>query len=128
MARIKGVDTKAERLVRKLLTNLGYRYRLNYRRLRGSPDIAFPRRKKVIWVHGCFWHRHTDCSLARLPKTRLDFWLPKLEGNRLRDQANIRELSDLGWQSLVIWECELKSRQELQTRIKAFLDPLDAGN
>lgn len=130
MARVKGRDTIPERVVRSLLTRLGYRYRLHYRQLPGSPDIAFPGRKKVIWVHGCFWHRHSGCPLARLPKSRLEFWLPKLTGNSARDEANLQQLHDLGWRSLVIWECEIKDKdlEGLKLRIQRFLESSDASD
>lgn len=121
MGRVKGYDTKTERRVREILTKLGYRYRLNYRRLPGRPDIAFPGRRKVIWVHGCYWHRHQGCALARLPKTRLDFWLPKLEGNRIRDSENEIRVRQLGWDVLTVWECQLRDREALQTKLNQFL-------
>ena len=90
MSRVRGKDTKPELLVRRLVHGMGYRYRLHRRDLPGTPDLVFPGRRKVIFVHGCFWHRHPDpaCKLARLPKSRTDFWLPKLEGNRARDIEN----------------------------------------
>lgn len=93
-----------------MLRALGYRYRLHGRGLPGRPDFVFASRRRVIFVHGCFWHRHPDpaCPLARLPKTRLDFWLPKLEGNRERDERKLMELEAMGWKALVLWECELR--------------------
>jgi DNA mismatch endonuclease (patch repair protein) len=123
MGRIRGKDTGPEKAVRSLLHRLGYRFRLHYKTLPGRPDIVFPRRKKVIFVHGCFWHRHPDpaCRLARLPKTRLEFWLPKLEKNQQRDHAILAALSERQWQSLVIWECELKDPVETANRLVSFL-------
>lgn len=121
MARVRSKDTKPEMRVRRLLHALGYRYRLHDRKLPGHPDLVFKGRRKVIFVHGCFWHRHDGCGLARLPKSRLDFWLPKLEGNRLRDARKLEELDQLGWTSLVIWECELKDMNLLEKRLKTFL-------
>jgi len=122
MSRIRSVDTKPEMAVRRLVYRLGYRYRLRSR-LPGRPDLVFLGRKKAIFVHGCFWHRHDSpaCRLARLPKTRLDFWLPKLEGNRERDQKAVEELKRLGIEVLVVWECELKDEGELEMRVREFL-------
>lgn len=101
----------------------GYRYRLHKANLPGKPDLVFAGRKKVIFVHGCFWHRHPEptCPLARLPKSKLDFWVPKLEANRQRDEANVRELQQAGWEVLTIWECQLKNEKELKSRIREFL-------
>lgn len=123
MSRVRGRDTKPELLVRRLAHGLGYRFRLHRRDLPGTPDLVFPRRSKVIFVHGCFWHRHSDpdCRLARLPKSKLDFWLPKLETNRKRDDVNLARLADLGWDVLVIWECQTRDRDVLEARILEFL-------
>lgn len=121
MARVRSKDTKPEMQVRRLVHAMGYRYRLHDRKLPGHPDLVFKGRRKVIFVHGCFWHRHEGCGLARLPKSRLDFWLPKLEGNRLRDARKLEQLNQLGWTSLVIWECELKDICLLEKRLKTFL-------
>ena len=115
MARVRGKDTKPELLVRRAMHAAGLRYRLHDRRLPGSPDLVFPGKRAALFVHGCFWHRHDDpsCKLARLPKSRIDFWEPKLEGNRLRDLRHVAELEAAGWKVLVAWECELKSNQRL---------------
>lgn len=124
MARVRNKDTKPELAVRRMVRALGFGYRLHHGNLPGRPDLVFPGRKKAIFVHGCFWHRHESvppCPLARLPKSRLDFWLPKLEGNRLRDQEKQRKLMEQGWTYLVIWECELKRQAMLEDRIKSFL-------
>ena len=101
MSRVKGRDTGPEWAVRRLVHGLGYRYRLHRKDLPGCPDLVFPSRRKVIFVHGCFWHRHPDpaCKLARLPKSRLEFWVPKLERNRARDLHSQARLIDMGWQS-----------------------------
>jgi len=124
MGRVRGRDTKPEMVVRRLIHGMGYRYRLQARDLPGRPDIVFRKRKKAIFVHGCFWHRHPDpaCKLARLPKTRLDFWLPKLEGNRRRDIANVERLEALGWQVLLVWECELRDREQLRNVLRRFIE------
>jgi len=124
MACIRAKHSKPEHIVRSLLHRLGYRFRLHRRDLPGSPDLVFSGRRKIIFVHGCFWHRHPDpaCKLARLPKSRLDFWLPKLEANRERDVRNESALAEAGWRSMVVWECELRDREQLQNRLQAFLD------
>jgi DNA mismatch endonuclease (patch repair protein) len=123
MSRVRSRDSKPEMLVRRLIHAMGFRYRLHDRKLPGSPDLVFAARRKAIFVHGCFWHRHPDpcCPLARLPKSRLDFWLPKLQTNRERDLRLQSELSALGWRFLVVWECEMRDREQLQNRLRAFL-------
>lgn len=124
MARVKGKGSEAEMTVRRLVHRLGYRYRLHGGKLPGRPDLVFPGRKKVIFVHGCFWHRHPDpdCKLARLPKSRHEFWVPKLEGNRARDLRQLAALEALGWRALVLWECGLKDEAFLENEIRTFLD------
>ena len=124
MARVRGKDTKPELLLRSLVHGMGYRYRLHQKGLPGKPDIVFSSRRKVIFMHGCFWHRHDDpaCKLARLPKSRSEFWLPKLEGNQVRDKRNIEALEQLGWASLVVWECQMRSPELVGKRVRAFLD------
>lgn len=123
MALVRARDTSPERNVRALVRALGYRYSLHNRHLPGKPDLVFPSAKKVIFVHGCFWHRHpsTRCKLARLPKSRLEFWLPKLLENRARDLRTQRSLNRLGWRYMVIWECQLPHVDRLETRIRRFL-------
>jgi len=122
MALVRSKNSRAEMVVRKLVFALGYRYRLHVRDLPGKPDLAFRKLRKVIFVHGCFWHRHGSCSLARLPKSRPEFWIPKLEGNKQRDQRNKEALEKEGWRVLTIWECEIKDRDQLQATIGRFLD------
>lgn len=122
MAKVRSKGTKPEMAVRRLLFSMGYRYRLHDRSLPGSPDIIFKSKKKVIFVHGCFWHRHEGCRLARLPKSRLDFWIPKLEGNRERDARTLLQLKSQGWDAFVIWECELKDLNLLEKRLNGFLE------
>jgi len=123
MAKVRGRHSKPEMLVRRLVHAMGFRYRLHDRRLPGSPDLVFSKLRKVIFVHGCFWHRHPDpdCGLARMPKSRLDFWAPKLQGNRERDLRRQSELEALGWQSMVVWECRLRHKEQLENELRAFL-------
>ena len=123
MARIAGKHTAPEMAVRRLVSALGHRYRLHGAKLPGKPDLVFAGKRKAIFVHGCFWHRHAakTCKLARLPKTRLDFWLPKLEGNRRRDARNRRALARAGWKTLVVWECQLGNIDRMRNRIARFL-------
>lgn len=122
MALIRSKNTKPELVVRRLVHALGYRYRLHRCDLPGTPDLVFAARSKVIFVHGCFWHRHVGCALARLPKSRGDFWVPKLEGNAERDKRNMRALRRLGWGVMTIWECQLRDTPQLESRIRRFLD------
>lgn len=124
MARIKSKDTKPEMVVRKLTHSLGYRYRLHRKDLPGKPDLVFPRYKAAIFVHGCFWHQHPDptCKDGVMPKSRIDYWAPKLGKNQLRDIQNISTLEKFGWKSLIIWECEVKDITTLKNRIENFLN------
>lgn len=122
MGRVRSRHTKPEMTIRRMVHAMGYRYRLHAKDLPGKPDLVFRARKKVVFVHGCFWHRHAGCALARLPKSRQEFWLPKLEANRLRDMKNESALRDAGWGVLTIWECELSDIARLKTRIRGFLD------
>lgn len=122
MALVRSEDTKPEMRVRRLVHAMGFRYRLHCRDLPGKPDLVFRKRRKVVFVHGCFFHRHEDCALARLPKSRKDFWLPKLEGNKTRDARDIAALRLEGWDVLVVWECETKDRVALAARLRCFLE------
>lgn len=126
MGRIGGKNSRPEMIVRRAVHAMGYRYRLHKADLPGKPDLVFIAAKKIIFVHGCFWHRH-DCKLGRLPKSRVDFWLPKLEKNRLRDAANREALDALGWQCLTIWECEVNDRNALMARLADFLGRGECG-
>jgi DNA mismatch endonuclease (patch repair protein) len=123
MGRVKSKDTKPEMWVRRLVHGMGYRYRLQVSALPGKPDLVFPKYRKVIFVHGCFWHRHPDrnCKLARLPKSGKGFWLNKLQSNYNRDLVKQQELRKLGWGILVIWECELRNQKLVESKIGAFL-------
>lgn len=121
MSLVKSKDTKPEIFVRKLVHGLGYRYRLHNKNLKGKPDLVFKSKQKVIFVHGCFWHLH-DCGTYNLPKTRKDFWIPKLEANAKRDLENNLYLKKEGYDILEIWECELKDVDLLKNRIIKFLE------
>ena len=124
MALIRGTDTGPELVVRRIVHSMGFRYRLHVKTLPGKPDLVFPRLRKVILVHGCFWHRHRKktCTLARLPKSRVEFWQSKLEGNRLRDQTIKRSLRKAGWSILEVWECEMQNFDALRHRLRYFRD------
>ena len=113
MSRITGRNTKPEILLRSLLHREGFRFRLHDKRLPGKPDIVLPRHCTVIFVNGCFWHRHNNCEYAYTPKSRQEFWLNKFQGTVQRDQEKQKMLADLGWQVLVVWECELKRNSSL---------------
>jgi len=126
MGLVRARDTRPELLVRRLVHGMGNRYRLHRRDLPGTPDLVFPGRNKIIFMHGCIWHRHTDGALARLPKTRSDFWLPKLTANAERDRLNVHvhvhAPRRLGWSVLTIWECQLGDTAKLANRFRRFLD------
>jgi DNA mismatch endonuclease (patch repair protein) len=109
-------------VVRRMLHAAGYRYRLHVRDLPGKPDLVFPARRKVVFINGCFWHRHRGCALARLPKSRVEFWTEKLERNRQRDERNVAALKELGWEVLTVWECEVGDPAILMPRVVAFLE------
>lgn len=118
MAMIRSKHSKPELAVRKLIHSLGFRYRLHGDDLPGKPDLVFRSRRKVIFVHGCFWHRHSKaCPLTRMPKSKLEFWGPKLEENRRRDRRNMSKLAAAGWRSLIIWECQLGDLDTLSCRV-----------
>jgi DNA mismatch endonuclease (patch repair protein) len=121
MSRIKGRNTKPELAVRSLLHRMGYRFRLHKADLPGKPDIVLSRYKTVIFVHGCFWHRHKDCRFAYTPKSRTDFWLKKLESNVIRDIQVKSDLELLGWRVITVWECELRDMDQLSRKIAAEL-------
>lgn len=116
MSGIKGKNTKPEMIVRQALHRLGYRYRLHDKRLPGKPDLVFPSRKAVIFIHGCFWHRH-DCHLFKWPSTRKEFWRGKILGNCERDSNTKSCLMDQEWRILTIWECSLKGKTKLPTEV-----------
>jgi DNA mismatch endonuclease (patch repair protein) len=121
MRRIRKRNTKPELAVRRAAHALGVRFRLHRRDLPGTPDLVFPRHRKVIQVHGCFWHQHKGCKLARQPKSRLDYWLPKLARNIERDHATRAALEAAGWACLVVWECETQDIRGLEGILRRFL-------
>jgi DNA mismatch endonuclease (patch repair protein) len=120
MARIRGKDTKPELLVRQMIHALGFRFRLHRRDLPGTPDIVFPRLRKIIFVHGCFWHRH-QCRFAYTPKSNTEFWNRKFSANVERDSRSVGELRALGWRVFVVWECQTKEPSCLLVKIDRFL-------
>lgn len=124
MSCVRSKNTKPEILVRHLIWELGYRYRLQVHELPGKPDIVFRRQKKVIFVHGCFWHRHQGCPNNRTPKSRIEFWSKKFVRNQQKDSENYRLLNDNGWQFLIIWECEIKKNKFdiLRSKIIEFME------
>ena len=109
MSKISGKETKPEVIVRKFLFANGFRYRKNDKRLPGKPDIVLPKYKTVVFVHGCFWHRHKDCNYSKLPDTNTEFWEKKINANVLRDKKNQKELDKLGWKHLKVWQCSLSN-------------------
>lgn len=124
MRAIRSKDTKPELVIRRLVHGMGYRYRLHRHDLPGRPDLVFPGRRKVLFVHGCFWHSHPDprCKRSNHPKTNRGYWTAKLKRNQERDRENRARLLELGWQVLVIWECEVEAGVGLADRISEFLD------
>ena len=120
MSSVGSKDTGPELVVRKLLHSLGYRYKLHKRELPGSPDVVFEKRKKVIFVHGCFWHGH-ECRYGRLPKSKSGYWEAKIAKNQERDENNIYQLKQIGWDFLVIWQCHLKDIDTVRERLMYFL-------
>lgn len=121
MQAVRSKNTKPELMLRSLLHREGYRFRLHRRSLPGTPDLVFPARRKAVEVRGCFWHGHAGCARAKLPATRQDYWIPKLEANRTRDAANERALALMGWRLLIVWECELREAAQVLKRVRRFL-------
>ena len=126
MRRVRGKNTTPERAVRRVAHALGYRFRLHRRDLPGTPDLVFPRLRRAIFVHGCFWHRHEGCARTTTPKTRAAYWREKFEQNMHRDRRNLAALRRLGWSVLVVWECQTFERTELLAKLSRFLD--DGGD
>lgn len=121
MSRIRGKDTKPELAVRRIAHGLGFRFRVHRRDLPGSPDLVFPRLRKVIFVHGCYWHRHSGCRYAYSPKSNISFWHAKFNANVARDGLAIVELEKLGWDILIVWECETKDEDKLLRSLATYL-------
>jgi DNA mismatch endonuclease, patch repair protein len=124
MRNIRSKNTVPEMVLRRLIYKLGYRYRLHSRHLAGRPDIVFSGRRKIIFVHGCFWHQHPGCREGRLPASRLEYWEPKLQRNKARDASNQARLEADGWKVLVVWECQTKETGRLIEMLKHFLEDL----
>ena len=122
MGRIRGKNTSPELAVRSLIHKLGYRYKLYSKDLPGRPDMVFVRQKKVIFVHGCFWHGHKGCPKGKLPKSNLDYWKPKLKRNKKRDSQNQQMLESERWKVLTVWQCEVKNKENLRNRVTEFLE------
>lgn len=122
MKKIGPKNSKQELFIRKLIFSFGYRYRLHRKDLPGKPDLVFPKYKKVIFINGCFWHGHT-CKRGKLPETNREFWKKKICGNVKRDKENYKKLKEFGWKILVVWQCEIKTKntEYLQQQIKSFL-------
>jgi DNA mismatch endonuclease, patch repair protein len=127
MSRVRGKDTAPEMKLRRLIHGMGYRYRLHVGDLPGKPDLVFPSRHALIFMHGCFWHRHANCKLARLPKSKLDFWETKLEQNRQRDLGYRERLRAMGWRVLIVWECELHNLDHVSRVVREFLGERGGG-
>jgi DNA mismatch endonuclease (patch repair protein) len=127
MSRIRGKDTRPELALRKILHSLGLRYRLHGVGLIGKPDIVFSRYKTVIFVHGCFWHRHAGCSIATTPKTNTSFWIEKFNKNVLRDARVVSALENLGWKVIIVWECELNSYSRCLNTGKRLVENIRNG-
>jgi len=121
MSLIRSSNTKPELVVRKILHSLGYRFRLHKKDLPGKPDIILKRYKTVIFVHGCFWHQHKRCKRSNIPKSNTSYWKPKLERNTKRDKKHKADLKRLGWKTIVVWECELKTIEKLEKKLTKAL-------
>jgi len=120
MSRIRSKDTKTEKAVRSMLHNMGYRFRLHVKELAGKPDIVLPKYKTIIFIHGCYWHRHPGCKYAYTPKSRVTFWEKKFKENVRRDEKNQLDLKKLNWKVMVIWECELSDLEMLRKKLGAI--------
>jgi DNA mismatch endonuclease (patch repair protein) len=125
MSRVRSKNTRPEMLVRKAVHRLGFRFRLHQRELPGTPDLVFPKHRKILFVHGCFWHRHPGCAHSTMPQTRPQFWRTKFEANQRRDRIAQSALRALGWTVDVIWECEVKNPESLRIRLRRFLIETD---
>jgi DNA mismatch endonuclease (patch repair protein) len=124
MSKIRGKNTQPEKVVRKFLFSKGYRYRINDSRYPGSPDIVLPKCKVVIFVHGCFWHGHENCSLGRLPKSRTDYWKSKIEKNKERDLLVKEKLEAAGWRVIIVWNCQIRTKKAANAALPELLDKI----
>lgn len=122
MSRVKGRDTGPEKVIRSILHAMGYRFRLHEKRLPGKPDIVLPRHQRVVLVHGCFWHGHQGCNRSKRPKSNVDFWNRKIDGNIRRDVENQEKLRTAGWKILTVWQCQIRDRERLQNRLRDFME------
>lgn len=122
MSRVSGKNTKPELVVRSLLHNMGYRFRLHRNDLPGKPDITLPKYKKIIFVHGCFWHGHIGCQRAKRPTTNMNFWNEKLNKTIERDEITVNNLKQLGWDVLTVWTCEVKDTEKLGNKLLSFIE------
>lgn len=122
MSRVRNKDTKPERVVRSLLHRLGYRFRLHDKKLSGKPDIVLARHRKVVFIHGCFWHRHGVCRALSIPENNSDFWARKFAENVRRDGEKLAALREAGWDVLVVWECQTKDRDKLERTVRSFMN------
>ena len=125
MSRIAGKETKPEIEIRKFLFARGFRYRKNVKWLPGKPDIVLPKYKTVIFLHGCFWHRHEGCRRSKAPETRREFWKKKISGNVSRDKSNIEALREQEWNVIVIWQCEMKNKMDTEKRLELLVREID---
>lgn len=125
MSRIRGKDTKPEEVVRKYLFSKGFRYRKNDKRYPGKPDILLPKYRTAIFINGCFWHQHPNCTAATLPETNKDYWSKKLQRNAERDALQIRQLHELGWYVIILWECEISNRTKREERLQSLADEIE---
>lgn len=128
MSRIRGKNTSPELIVRRLLHRMGYRFRLHVKNLPGKPDIVLPKYKTVIFVHGCFWHRHKGCKNCTTPTNRRQFWLKKLNGNAARDDVHRRALRKLGWNSITFWECQIEDTRRIEKLASKVVDVVTQRN
>jgi DNA mismatch endonuclease, patch repair protein len=128
MSRVSGKNTKPELVVRSLLHNMGYRFKLHRNDLPGKPDITLPKYHKVIFVHGCFWHGHADCLRSKRPTTNKKFWQVKLDKNIERDKVTVRSIRGLGWSVLTVWACEVKDKDKLTNKLLSFLESKEEKN
>lgn len=125
MRQVRGANTGPELAVRRIAHGMGLRFRLHRRDLPGTPDFVLPRHRVVVFVHGCFWHRHEGCPRATMPETRWEFWSKKFSATIQRDARQISELSQLGWKVVTVWECEIKNTGAIEARLKAAVSPAE---